>query len=69
MSGHLLTVREVCARLGIAPSTFYARMADGTLAAAGLQEARRITRTRKFFAASVDRMLQPAPLEVPGRRA
>ncbi len=61
MSG-LLSVSEVCARLGIAPSTFYARLQDGSLVKNGLKEARRVTRRRKFFADSVERMLQPAPM-------
>ena len=62
MSGHLLSVAEVCARLGMSRSAFYARLADGSLAAQGLREARRLTRVRRFFAADVERLLQPARL-------
>jgi hypothetical protein len=59
MSGHLLSVADTCARLGMPASTFYARLKDGSLVRAGLKEATRLTRRRKFFADSVDRMLQP----------
>ena len=50
----LLTVRQTADRLGVASSTFYARLADGSYQRAGLKEAKRVTGKRLFIAASVN---------------
>ena len=50
----LLTVRQTADRLGVAPSTFYKRLKDGSFQRAGLKEAKRVTGKRLFIAASVN---------------